>query len=60
VQGLVACILKFQGVKLSHSGAATTHSHGHMSVAMDDLPVCTSRIQATVASCLKRVGVEAT
>jgi hypothetical protein len=31
-----------------------------MSVAMDDLTECTSRIQATVASCLKRVGVEAT
>jgi hypothetical protein len=57
VQGLVACILKFQGVKLSQSGAATAHSHGHMSVGMDDLTVCTSRIQATVASCLKRVGV---
>jgi hypothetical protein len=60
VQGLVACILKFQGVKLSQSGAATAHSHGHMSVGMDDLTVCTSRIRATVASCLKRVGVEAT
>ena len=60
VQGLVACILKFQGVKLSQSGAATAHSHGHLSVGMDDLTVCTSRIQATVASCLKRVGVEAT
>ena len=57
VQGLVACILKFQGVKLSQSGAATAHSHGHMSVAIDDLTVCTSRIQATVASCLKRIGV---
>jgi hypothetical protein len=60
VQGLVACILKFQGVKLSQSGAATAHSHGHLSVGMDDVTVCTSRIRATVASCLKRVGVEAT
>ena len=59
VQGLVACILKFQGVKRSQSGAATAHSHGHMSLGMDDLTDCTSRIQATVASCRKRVGVEA-
>jgi hypothetical protein len=58
VQGLVACILKFQGVKLSQNEAATAHSHGHMSVGMDDLTVCTSRIQATVASCLKRVGTK--
>jgi hypothetical protein len=47
VQALIACILKFQGVKLS----------GGIS---DDLTMCTSRIQATVASCLKKVGVEAT
>jgi hypothetical protein len=60
VQGRVACILKFQGVKLSHNGAATVHSHGHMSVGMDDLTVCTNRIQATVSSCLKRVGVSET
>ena len=60
VQGLVACILKFQGVKLSQSGPAAAHSHGHMSVGMEDLTVCTRRIQATVASCLKRVGVEVT
>ena len=57
VQGVVASMLKFQGVKLSQAGAASAHSHGHMSVAMDDLTICTSRIQATVASCLKRVGV---
>jgi hypothetical protein len=30
-----------------------------MSVGMDVLTVCTSRIQATVASCLKQVGEEA-
>ena len=58
VQGLVACILKFQGVKLSQSGAGTAHSHGRVSVGMDDLAMCTRRIRATVASCLKRVGVE--
>jgi hypothetical protein len=56
VQGLVVCILKFQGVKLSQSGAATAHSHGHMSVGMDDLQECTGRVRATVASCLQRVG----
>jgi hypothetical protein len=60
VQRLVACILKFQGVKLSQSGAATAHSHGHVSVGMDDLTECTNRIRATVASCLKRIGVDAT
>jgi hypothetical protein len=58
VQGLVACILKFQGVKLSQSGAATAHSHGHLSVAIDDLQECTGRIVGTVANCLKRVGVD--
>ena len=58
VQGLVACILKFQGVKLSHSGAATAHSHEHVSVGIDDLAVCTGRIVGTVASCLKKVGVQ--
>ena len=47
-------------MKLSQSGAVTTHIHEHMSVAMDDLTMCTSRIEATVASYLKRVGVDAT
>jgi hypothetical protein len=56
VQGLVACILKFQGVKLSQTGAATAHSHGHLSAGIDDLHECTSRIQGTVSSCLKQVG----
>ena len=55
-QGIVSCLLKFQGVKVSQSGAATTHSHGHMSVGADDLHACTSRIRETVSSCLKRVG----
>jgi hypothetical protein len=57
VQGVVASVLKFQGVKLSQSGAASAHSHGHLSVGLDDVRECTSRVQATVASCLKRVGV---
>jgi hypothetical protein len=59
IQGIVASVLKFQGVKLSQAGAASAHSHGHMSVGMDDLHERTRRVQATVASCLKRVGVEA-
>jgi hypothetical protein len=58
VQSVVAGMLKFQGVKLSQSGAASAHSHGHLSVAVDDLRECTWRVQATVASCLKRVGVD--
>ena len=51
-------MLKFQGVKLSEDGAASAHSHGHLSVGTDDLTVCTSRIQETVATCLRRVGAE--
>jgi hypothetical protein len=58
VQGIVASLLKFQGVKLSQSGAASAHSHGHLSVGVDDLRECTGRVQATVGSCLKRVGAE--
>ena len=60
VHGLVACILKIQGVELRQTGGVTAHSHEHISVGMDDVTVCTSRIQATVGSCLERVGVEAT
>ena len=58
IQGIVASMLKFQGVKLSQAGAASAHSHGHLSVGVDDLRECTGRVQATVASCLKRVGTE--
>ena len=58
IQGLVGCLLKFQGVKISQSGAASAHGHGHMSVGVDDLQMCTSRVHATVASCLKRVGMK--
>jgi hypothetical protein len=60
IQRIVASLLKFQGVKLSQAGTASAHSHGHLSVGLDDLRECTSRVQATVASCLKQVGVEAT
>ena len=51
-------MLKFQGVKLSQAGTASAHSHGHLSVGLDDLRECTDRVQATVASCLKRVGTK--
>jgi hypothetical protein len=34
VQGVVASMLKFQGVKLSQAGAASTHSHGHLSLGL--------------------------
>ena len=30
-------LLKFQGIKVTASGAGTEHSHGHLSVGMDDL-----------------------
>ena len=58
VQGVVQSVLKFQGVKVSQSGAGTAHSHGHMSVDMADLSECTARVQAAVSACIKRVGIE--
>ena len=58
VQGVVASLLKFHGVKLSQVGAASAHNHGHLSVGLDDLHESTGRVQLTVASCLKRVGTE--
>jgi hypothetical protein len=58
IQGVVASMLKFQGVKLSEDGAASAHSHGHLSVGTDDLTVCTNRVHETVVTCLRRVGAE--
>ena len=58
IQGVVASMLKFQGVKLSEDGAASAHSHGHLSVGTEDLTVCTSRVHETVVTCLRRVGAE--
>ena len=58
IQRIVASVLKFEGVKLSQIGASSAHSHGHLSVEVDHLLECTGRVQATVTSCLKRVGVE--
>ena len=49
--------LTFQGIKLSHSGAGSAHSHGHMSVDMGDLSECVSRVHAAVSASLKRVGM---
>jgi hypothetical protein len=51
-------MLKFQGIKLSEDDAATAHSHGHLSVGMDDITMCMTQVQETVATCLRRVGVE--
>ena len=56
VQGVVSSLLRFQGVKLSQ-GAQLSHGHGHISVGMDDLGKCTRRVQETVSSCFKHVGV---
>ena len=58
IQGVVNSLLKFQGIKVTASGAGTEHSHGHLSVGMDDLTDCVDRVHATVSVCLKRIGVE--
>ena len=57
VQGVVQSLLKFQGIKVSESGAGTAHAHGHLSVDMADLSECVGRVRATVSACLKRVGM---
>ena len=56
--GVVNSLLKFQGIKVTESGAGTEHSHGHLSVGMDDLTDCIDRVHATVSACLKRIGME--
>ena len=58
IQGVVNSLLKFQGIKVTESGAGTEHSHGHLSVGMDDLTDCIDRVHATVSACLKRIGME--
>ena len=58
VQAVVQSLLKFQGIKVTESGAGAAHSHGHLSVGMADLGECVGRVRATVSSCLKRVGME--
>ena len=58
VQGVVQSVLKFQGIKVTESGAGTAHGHGAPSVDMVDLSECISRVQATVSACLKRVGMD--
>ena len=58
VSAVVNALLKFQGIKVSQAGAGSTHSHGHMSVGMDDLSECVSRVHAAVSASLKRVGME--
>ena len=54
---MVNALLKFQGIKVSLSGAGSAHSHGHMSVGTEDLGDCTSRIHAAVSACVKKVGI---
>merc|ERR1711969_212677 len=58
VQAVVQSLLKFQGIKVTESGAGAAHSHGHLSVDMADLSECVGRVRATVSSCLKRIGME--
>jgi hypothetical protein len=58
IQGVVNSLLKFQGIKVTESGAGTEHSHGHLSVGMDDLTDCIDRVHGTVSACLKRLGSE--
>ena len=58
IQGVVNSLLKFQGIKVTESGAGTEHSHGHLSVGMDDLTDCVDRVHGTVSACLKRIGME--
>jgi hypothetical protein len=59
IRNIVNALLKFQGIKVTAGGAGTAHSHGHLSVGIDDLTECISRVHATVSACLKRVGMEA-
>lgn len=58
VQAIVNSLLKFQGIKINKSGVGA-HGHGQTSVSALDLRECTSRVQKTVSSCMKRVGVDA-
>ena len=58
VQGVVQSLLKFQGIKVTESGAGAAHGHGQLSVGMADLSECLSRVQGKVSACLKRVGME--
>jgi hypothetical protein len=58
IKNVVNSLLKFQGIKVTAGGAGTAHSHGHLSVGMDDLTECCDRVHATVSACLKRVGMQ--
>ena len=58
IKSIVNALLKFQGIKVSASGAGTAHSHGHLSVGLDDLTECVGRVHSTVSACLKRVGMD--
>ena len=58
IKNIVSGLLKFQGIKVSASGAGAAHSHGHLSVGLDDLTECVDRVHSTVSACLKRVGMD--
>ena len=58
IRNIVNALLKFQGIKVTAGGAGAAHSHGHLSVGMDDLTECIGRVHATVSACLKRVGMD--
>ena len=58
IKNIVNGLLKFQGIKVTASGAGAAHSHGHLSVGMDDLTECVDRVHAAVSACLKRVGMD--
>ena len=58
IKNIVSGLLKFQGIKVSASGAGAAHSHGHLSVGLDDLTKCVDRVHSTVSACLKRVGMD--
>ena len=40
-------------------GVEAAHSHGHLSVGVNDVRECIDRVHTTVSACLKRVGMEA-
>ena len=58
IQAVLTSLLKFQGIKVTAGGAGAAHSHGHLSVAMDDLTECVERVHTAVSACLKRVGMD--
>jgi hypothetical protein len=58
IQGVVTSLLKFQGIKVTAGAAGAAHSHGHLSVGMDDLTGVVDRVHTAVSASLKRIGME--